>query len=82
MNIHNDKPRPMMVRNGAGQLIRDRRASLRRTPRQRIAGAAVVAQITLALLDEKLAHSGGGFDPYNAKQGHRRTDVWGSKRRD
>jgi hypothetical protein len=82
MNIH-DHTR-YMVRNGAGQLIRDRRASVRRTPRRRTAeqGAAVVAHITLALLDETLTHPDAGCDPYDAKQGHSRPDVWGSKRRD
>jgi hypothetical protein len=69
-----------LVRNGAGQLITDRRSRPRSIVRKR--ASAVLSNITLALLDQKLSRTEGGFDPYDHRQGSKGGDVWGNKRRD
>jgi hypothetical protein len=76
---HHDAP--ALVRSGAGQLIPERRNRPRGIVHRRTS-AAVMSNIALALLEEKLSRAEGGFDPYDHRQGNKGGDVWGSKRRD
>jgi hypothetical protein len=71
---------PAPIRNGAGQLISDRRARPRAATRGR--STAVMSNIARALRDTQLTRDNGGFDPYDHHQRHKGGDVWGSKRRD
>ncbi|MEO7774505.1 MAG: hypothetical protein ABIT36_02105 [Steroidobacteraceae bacterium] len=83
MNTTHYNP-PILVRNGSGQLISDRRARPRRPPRRRNVepGKVVMSTITLALLGEKLLRSDGGSNPYDNGQARDLSDLWGNKRRD
>jgi hypothetical protein len=69
-----------LIRNGAGQLIADRRSRPRGIVHKRT--SAILSNIALALLDQKLSRTEGGFDPYDHHQGNKGADVWGTKRRD
>lgn len=41
----------------------------------------VLRDLKLALVDQQVRADTGGFDPYNAQQGHARADHWDKRRR-